>query len=74
MLTKQQLANITRLQKIKQKQSRAIPNQGTVINYGEKEFVVYRSVFVPYEDSILLIKKYIIKPGERVLDIGTGCG
>ncbi|MFA6474785.1 MAG: GTP cyclohydrolase II RibA [Patescibacteria group bacterium] len=74
MLTSKQLAKITRLQKTKQKQSRTIPNKGIMINYCEKKFIVYRTVFVPYEDSILLVKKYMIKPGERVLDIGTGCG
>lgn len=74
MLTQRQLANITRLQKVKQKQARTIPARGVIIRYLKKKFVVYRTVFIPYEDSILLVKKYSIKPGERVLDIGTGCG
>lgn len=74
MLIPKQLNNITRLQKIKQTQSRAIPIKGTVVDYSGKKFVIYRSVFVPYEDSSLLVKKFTIKPNERVLDIGTGCG
>ena len=74
MLTKQQLANITQMQKNKQKQFCSVPTKGTAIDYLGRKFVVYRGVFWPYEDSMLLVQKYVIKPGERVLDIGTGCG
>lgn len=74
MLTQRQLANITQLQKAKQKQFRSVPAKGTIIEYLGKKFIVYRTVFWPYEDSMLLVQKYVIKPGERVLDVGTGCG
>ncbi|MFA5995027.1 MAG: methyltransferase [Patescibacteria group bacterium] len=74
MLTQKQLANITRLQKIKQKQFRSVPADGTLVEYLGKKFIVYPNVFWPYEDSMLLVQKFVINPGERVLDIGTGCG
>lgn len=74
ILIQRQLTWITRLQKRKQKQFRTIPTKGMMVDYLGKKFVVYRSVFIPYEDSILLVKKYRIKPSEHVLDIGTGCG
>jgi release factor glutamine methyltransferase len=74
MLTKQQLAKITQMQKNKQEQFRSVPTKGITIDYLGKKFVVYRDVFWPYEDSMLLVQKYIVNPGERVLDVGTGCG
>jgi len=74
MFTQQQLADITRAQEAKQKKFRSVPAKGATIDYLGKKFVVYRNVFWPYEDSMLLVQKYAIKPGERVLDIGTGCG
>lgn len=74
MLTQQQLANITHLQKAKQKQFRSVPKKGRMIEYLGKKFIVYRTVFWPYDDSTLLVEKYDIKPGEHVLDVGTGCG
>lgn len=74
MFTQQQLADITRSQEAKQKKFRSVPANGITINYLGKKFTVYRNVFWPYEDSMLLVQKYVIKPGERVLDVGTGCG
>lgn len=74
MLTQKQMANITRMQKIKQKRFRSVPKRGASIDYLGKKFIVYRDVFWPYEDSMLLVKKFIIKPGEHVLDVGSGCG
>lgn len=74
MLTKKQLADITRLQKAKQEKFRSVPKLGMTIEYLGKKFTVYRNVFWPYDDSIPLVQNFVIKPGESVLDVGTGCG
>lgn len=74
MLTQQQLDEITKSQIAKQNKFRAVPESGQYIGYLGKKFLVYRDVFWPYDDSAALVNNFIVKPGEIVLDIGTGCG
>ena len=74
MLTKEQLDEITKQQKIKQNLFRSVPDSGKVIEYLGKEFIVYKNVFWPTDDSKALVENYNINPGDDVLDVCTGCG
>ena len=74
MLTKAQLDEITRLQKEKMSRFRAIPDGGQIVEYLGKEFIVYKNVFWPSDDSKPLVENYKINPGDEVLDVCTGSG
>ena len=74
MLTKEQLDEITRQQKEKQNLFRAVPDSGKIIEYLGKEFMVYKNVFWPSDDSKPLVENYKINPGDYVLDVCTGSG
>lgn len=42
--------------------------------FGEHVFVILESVYEPAEDTFLLAENLAVNEGERVLDMGTGCG
>jgi len=42
--------------------------------FGDFVFVVDENVYEPAEDSFLFAENLDVKEGERVLDMGTGCG
>jgi len=73
-LTEQQLAEIERLQRGMQARFRSVPESGVKVEYLGKEFIVYRNVFWPFEDSKPLVENCVINPGDCVLDVGTGSG
>ena len=45
-----------------------------IVNANGKEFHVFKDVQEPSVQSIFLLEQTVINPGEKVLDIGTGCG
>ncbi len=67
-------AKVDRWQKNRQKAFKAIPDEGRTIRYLGKDFHVYPNTFWPFMDSQPLVQKLRIKPGESVLDVGTGSG
>ncbi|BBB60831.1 hypothetical protein UNDKW_2558 [Undibacterium sp. KW1] len=68
------LAHIDRWQKNRQKAFKTISPEGKVVKYLGKEFLVFPETFWPFTDSQPLVKSFKIKPGESVLDVGTGSG
>lgn len=48
--------------------------QNKVIIFDDLKFVVNEKVYEPAEDSFLFAKNLDVTVGERVLDMGTGCG
>lgn len=44
------------------------------IFFEKRVFVVSKEVYEPAEDTFLLARSLAVKEGERVLDMGTGCG
>lgn len=42
--------------------------------FGDYVFDLYENVYEPAEDSFLFAENLDVKEGERVLDVGTGCG
>lgn len=78
MLTPEQLDDVTRRQREMQERFRAVPDSGATIEYLGREFIVYRGVFWPFEDSKPLVA-YLREhsaaiSGKRVLDVCTGSG
>lgn len=57
-----------------QNRSRSVPEKGANVEYLGKKFIVYKTVFPPFEDSKPLVENYKVNSGESVLDICTGCG
>jgi release factor glutamine methyltransferase len=43
-------------------------------NYKRLTISIHKEVYDPAEDTFLLLDSLIIKPGDRVFEIGTGCG
>lgn len=42
--------------------------------YGGLSFIVFDGVYEPAEDTFLVARNLVVNSGERVLDVGTGCG
>lgn len=68
------VAQIDRWQKNRQKLFKAIPAEGKLIRYLDKQFLVYPNTFWPFTDSQPLVENFRIKRGDSVLDVGTGSG
>lgn len=53
---------------------KAVPPEGKKVRYLDKEFLVYPDTFWPFADSLPLVRHFQVRPGESVLDVGTGSG
>lgn len=53
---------------------KSVPPEGRKIRYLDKEFLVYPDTFWPFADSLPLVRHFKVRPGESVLDVGTGSG
>src|SRR3989304_8148306 len=51
-----------------------MPSQTKGVFLGDFVFVVDENVYEPAEDSFLFAENLDVKEGERVLDMGAGCG
>jgi release factor glutamine methyltransferase len=51
-----------------------MPSRSKRVFFDDFVFVVDENVYEPAEDSFLFAENLDVKEGERVLDIGTGCG
>jgi len=69
-----ELAQITEHQATEQRQWQSAGPEGYLVECFDREFLVLPGVFPPREDSRLLAESLEIKPGEEVLDVGTGSG
>ncbi len=49
-------------------------SQPRKVFFGKHSFVVSEEVYKPAEDTFLMARNLAVKEGERVLDMGTGCG
>jgi release factor glutamine methyltransferase len=65
---------VDRWQRSRQKAFKSVPDEGRTITYLGKKFHVYPNTFWPFLDSQPLVRNFSIKPGESVLDVGTGSG
>jgi release factor glutamine methyltransferase len=46
----------------------------TIVYYKDKAFTIDSEVYEPAEDTFLLADNLDVRDGERVLELGTGCG
>jgi release factor glutamine methyltransferase len=51
-----------------------MPSQSKRVFFGKYVFSVDENVYEPAEDSFFFAENLDVKRGERVLDVGTGCG
>jgi release factor glutamine methyltransferase len=51
-----------------------MPSRTKRVFFGDCVFVVDENVYEPAEDSFLFAENLDVKEGERLLDMGTGCG
>jgi len=49
-------------------------NRAKIVFYRGSRFLVYPGVYEPAEDTFLLADNLEFRSGERVLELGTGCG
>lgn len=68
------VSRVDRWQEAKQKAFKSTPDSGKIVEYLGKEFFVYPNTFWPFADSQPLVRNFQVKPGESVLDVGTGSG
>lgn len=61
-------------QQQRQQLFKSVPPEGRTVRYLDKEFLVYPDTFWPFADSLPLVEHFQVKPGEHVLDVGTGSG
>jgi release factor glutamine methyltransferase len=74
MLTLEQISEIDRFRAELREKFRNTPESGLTIEYLGKQFMVYKNVFWPHDDSEGLALNMKINPGEAVLDACTGSG
>jgi release factor glutamine methyltransferase len=51
-----------------------MPSSTKQVYFGDYIFNVWENVYEPAEDSFLFAENLDVQAGERVLDVGTGCG
>jgi release factor glutamine methyltransferase len=51
-----------------------MPSSTKRVYFDDYSFSVWKNVYEPAEDSFLFAENFEVKAGERVLDMGTGCG
>src|SRR4030067_1583890 len=51
-----------------------MPSQTKRVYFGDFVFVVDKNVYEPAEDSFLFAENLNVAGGEKILDMGTGCG
>jgi release factor glutamine methyltransferase len=51
-----------------------MPYPSKRIQFGSQTFNVYEEVYEPAEDTFLFAENLTVQEGERVLDVGAGCG
>jgi len=73
-MSEPELAEITERQAAEQRAWQGAAAEGYPAECLGKEFLVMPGIFPPREDSRLLIESLEIKPGDVVLDLGTGSG
>ena len=73
-LSEAELAQITEHQAAEQRRWQSAGPEGYLVECLDKEFLVLPGVFPPRDDSWFLAESLEIKPGEEVLDVGTGSG
>ena len=65
---------VINFQKQMMKGYEAVPKEGKIISYFDRDFIVYQGVFWPRFDSMPLVGNYEVNKGESVLDLCTGAG
>ncbi|MFA6421810.1 MAG: methyltransferase [Candidatus Buchananbacteria bacterium] len=73
-LSKKEKASVLRMRDNILEQFRKTPKTGIEVKHLGKSFIVPDGVFWPRPDSESLIKNFIIRKGEIVLDVCTGSG
>jgi release factor glutamine methyltransferase len=51
-----------------------MPYPSKRIQFGNKAFNIYEDVYEPAEDTFLFAENLDVKTGDKVLDLGAGCG
>ncbi len=69
-----ELSKIDSLQRSMKTRFARVGEQGRLVRYLGKDFLVYKNVFWPFKDSLPLARNFTVRKGECVLDVGTGSG
>lgn len=51
-----------------------MPSVAKRVNFDDLKFNVYENVYEPSEDTFLFAENLDVKTGDKVIDVGTGCG